>query len=56
MNADELSTLLEAKLEEAMEMLMKLREIEPSDSEWLGYSEDSLDKAITFLHNYQDEK
>lgn len=50
----ELYNQIEAKLEEAMEMLMKLREKELSEN--LAYAEDSLDEAITFLHSYDDER
>lgn len=45
---------IEEKLEEAMEMLMKLREQNPSEN--LAYAEDSLDEAISFLHSFEDEQ
>lgn len=47
-------TQLEAKLEEAMEMLMMLREKEPSEN--LKDAEQSLDDAISFLHSFEDEQ
>ena len=51
---EELYTQLEAKLEKAMEMLMKLREQNPSEN--LKDAEQSLDDAISFLHSFEDEQ
>lgn len=51
---EELYTQLEAKLEKAMEMLMKLREQNPSEN--LKDAEQSLDDAISFLHSFDDEQ
>lgn len=50
----ELYNVIEDLMENAMALLMILREKTPSDD--LLSSEQSLDDAITFLHNYDDER
>lgn len=45
---------LEKTLEDAMTILMKLREQNPSEN--LTDAEQSLDDAITFLHGFEDEQ
>ena len=50
----ELYNVIEDLMENAMALLMILREKTPSDD--LLSSEQSLDDAITFLHSYDDER